>query len=1047
MSLYLFTFAVYAESIGICSIPTNYYLIPAGFRPTHSTITHNPSALCLSPSACRLLPSDNISDTIETNQNSELKVICDRFEEAFSKNDLNRIRFFSDSLIIFLNSHRITDTLLLAKAYYFTGASLANTRREIASLLYFNIALNLLDKYHDDYLKVRVLNFAGYASNKIGDHLKSNDYFTKSLQIETTIYGENSPELIPVYISLGIEKINIRDYEGAIEIFDKTLLLVKRINFSPDPADIALLYQNKGVALANILEYRKAITNLLKALDIYETSLPFDDKQLNLINNIATSYFYLKDYRRCTEFFEKGYNMSSGVYNLASQELIKNYAFVLGRIGDKEKGLKILEDALNSFKRHFTENSREYIELLVNYAEYLRENKLDKEKPFQIYKSCYNYLQQHPWNVNLHNSVTLGYIYSLIDNGKLQEALDSTASILYRNAGLKAPQDYISNPDISYLKNDKTTMDILSAKYLALLELSEVNDDFQALYGSAVTAELMVNILEKIRLRAGEEESRILLGERYRDAYLFAIESFKRFYEKTGNKECFEKVFEYSEKSKAACLLASIRENKGLRAYVPPALADLEKELSIRIGYFEARINQENCKNEPDRENLKIWNEELINATSKRDSLISVFEKNYPDYYRLKYNTKVISYKLLPAIAGKKTNFISYVSADTILYIIVVNSKNNVITTVPADSGLFSDIIFFRNMLSKPDAERDAREDFRLFQEKGYKLYLSLIEPVKKYFISNRLIISPDKELSFIPFEAFLTANNRDTSLYHNRLPFLMNNYDISYTYSATLLSESGNGKPSLFNNALVFAPVYESPLYIDSINIARQESDFPRQILLPLKYAGEEADYVARTVHGKLFSGTEATKQSYINEAGKYDIIHLAMHTIIDENSPVNSGMIFSGSADSVNNIYLRQYEVYGVPLDAKMVVLSSCYTGSGTMYAGEGVLSFARSFLLSGSKSVVMSLWEVDDRSGAEMMKSFYKNIKAGMNKSNALRKARLNYLEQADMQHSLPYFWVNLVIYGDYKPLYIPVYLSIMLLIIIAALAVLYFHFKKR
>ncbi len=1043
--LCLFVFTAFSETKGICSTPSGPFFILSANSDNLS-----PSACCQSPITYHLQPFYNISDTIETNQNSELNVICYRFEEAFKKNDYEKIRFLSDCLIIFLNSSRVSDTLLLAKAYYFAGASLALTQREKASFPYFNKAVELLDKYPDDQLKGRVLHFMGYASNLIEDHLKSNDYFTQSMELKIKEYGEDSPELIPAYISLAIAKLNIRDYNGAIDVFDRALSIVKRANFSQDAARLSLLYQNKGVALANIMEFRQAVTNMLKALEMYETSLdiPFDDNRLNLINNIATSYFYLKDYRRCIEFFKKGYSMTSGVYTMTAQELIKNYAFVLGRLGEKEKGLKILENSLNNFRKYYVENSTEYIELLVNYAEYLRENKIFKENPFLIYKSCYNFLQQHPWNVNLHNRVSLGYINSLIDNGRLQEALDSTASLIYRNAGLKVPEDYISNPDITYLKHDKITIDILRAKYLALLKLSEVNNDFRALSGSAATAELMVNILEKIRLRAGEEESRILLGERYRDAYLFAIESFKRCYELTGKNEYFEKVFEYSEKSKAACLLASIRENKGLRFYVPPTLAGLEKELSIRIGYFEARINQENSKNEPDREKLKIWNEALIYATSKRDSLIGVFEKNYPDYYRLKYNTKVISSESVPEIAGKKTNFISYISADTIIYIIVVNGKNNIIATVPADSSLFSSIISFRNMLSEPDAERNAREDFRLFQETGYELYSSLIEPVKKYFISDRLIISPDKELSFIPFEAFLTANNRDTSLYHNRLQFLMNNYDISYTYSATLLSESGTGKPSFFNNALVFAPLYEFPLVLDSIEIARQETYFTKQVLLPLKYAGEEAEYVTKVVHGKLLSGAMATKQAYTNEAGKYDIIHLAMHTIIDESSPANSGMVFSGSIDSVNNMYLKQYEIYGIPLDAKMVVLSSCYTGSGTMYAGEGVLSFARSFLLSGSKSVLMSLWEVDDKSGAELMKSFYKNIKAGMNKSKALRKARLNYLEQADMQHSLPYYWVNLVIYGDEKPLYIPVYFRILLLIVIAVLPVLfYFYFRKR
>jgi CHAT domain-containing protein len=102
-------------------------------------------------------------------------------------------------------------------------------------------------------------------------------------------------------------------------------------------------------------------------------------------------------------------------------------------------------------------------------------------------------------------------------------------------------------------------------------------------------------------------------------------------------------------------------------------------------------------------------------------------------------------------------------------------------------------------------------------------------------------------------------------------------------------------------------------------------------------------------------------------------------------------------------------------------MVILSSCNTGSGVLHSGEGILSLARGFVYSGSQSVVMSMWEIEDRSGAEIVKSYYRYLKRGASKSNALRRARISYLADSDMLRSHPYFWSSLVIYGNNDPLY--------------------------
>jgi CHAT domain-containing protein len=128
---------------------------------------------------------------------------------------------------------------------------------------------------------------------------------------------------------------------------------------------------------------------------------------------------------------------------------------------------------------------------------------------------------------------------------------------------------------------------------------------------------------------------------------------------------------------------------------------------------------------------------------------------------------------------------------------------------------------------------------------------------------------------------------------------------------------------------------------------------------------------------------------------------------------------------------------------------VLSSCNTGSGFLFSGEGILSLARGFIYSGSQSVVMSMWEIEDRSGTEIVKKFYENLKKGYRKSASLRKARIDFLKNSDQLRSHPYFWSALIVYGNNAPLYYTRYIVTGLVLLGALIIIsiiLYFRNRK-
>ncbi len=273
-----------------------------------------------------------------------------------------------------------------------------------------------------------------------------------------------------------------------------------------------------------------------------------------------------------------------------------------------------------------------------------------------------------------------------------------------------------------------------------------------------------------------------------------------------------------------------------------------------------------------------------------------------------------------------------------------------------------------------------------------------------------------------------------------------MNDFRISYTYSATFLAESLKKDKSLINSLVAFAPVYTGSINVDSLLGGRQAGT---SVLHDLPFARMEAEFITDLTGGELFINDGAKESVFKSEAGKYDIVHLAMHTLLNDQYPMHSKMLFNQEKDPVEDGSLNTYEVYGMALKAKMVVLSSCNTGTGILHSGEGILSLARGFVYAGSQSVVMSMWEIEDRSGTEIVKSFYRYLKKGATKSNALRKARIDYLKNADMLRSHPYFWSSLVVYGNNDPLYFSgkLYIIIGLIFLLICIMLILNYLKSR
>jgi CHAT domain-containing protein len=143
------------------------------------------------------------------------------------------------------------------------------------------------------------------------------------------------------------------------------------------------------------------------------------------------------------------------------------------------------------------------------------------------------------------------------------------------------------------------------------------------------------------------------------------------------------------------------------------------------------------------------------------------------------------------------------------------------------------------------------------------------------------------------------------------------------------------------------------------------------------------------------------------------FRIIHFATHSLLDEKNANRSALVLKLDDDPAEDGFFQAREIYGVKLNADLIVLSACQTAKGKIEKGEGIQGLARAFFYAGTKSVLASLWKIDDRSTAEFMKLFYEYLVDGKTKQEALRLTKIKML---GTEYSEPYYWASFVLIGE-------------------------------
>ena len=534
---------------------------------------------------------------------------------------------------------------------------------------------------------------------------------------------------------------------------------------------------------------------------------------------------------------------------------------------------------------------------------------------------------------------------------------------------------------------------------------------------SLSTFMLAVNLIDQMRTGYKSEQSKFFLGEKGKGTYEKSTRVAMKLYEVTGNESYKKQAFTFSEKSKAGVLLTALRDSEARQfAGLSDSLVEYERTLKIDLAFYDKMLAEEQQKGkEADSAKIALWSDKLFVLKQKYAVLLDVLEDQYPDYYDLKYRTRTLTVReVQDNLLDDNTALVAYATSeiDTCVYIYTVTKSNYTAKTVKVDTLFYEWIKRMRNGIYK--------KRFPLYVHWAYPIYKTLVEPVvnqlKNSTIKN-LVIVPEGLLGYVPFEALLTKEVDENKEDYTALPYLVNDYTISYGYSATLLLDQRNKiKKQSAGNLTAFAPVDFNDQYYDEMI----RGDLGNVSSLPATET--EVNGIA-TLFGKnvkkqkssIFTHKQANEQNAKGpEVRNYKFVHIATHGVINEEKTKLSGLLLYGDTTTVEDGILYAGETYNLKLNANVVVLSACETALGKVQKGEGIIGLTRGFLYSGSTNLVVSLWRVADESTSNLMIDFYSRLISKKSIPQSIKEAKLQMIK--DSKNAAPYYWAPFILIGS-------------------------------
>jgi CHAT domain-containing protein len=515
---------------------------------------------------------------------------------------------------------------------------------------------------------------------------------------------------------------------------------------------------------------------------------------------------------------------------------------------------------------------------------------------------------------------------------------------------------------------------------------------------------------ESIRSQLASDQLRTTFSGQHQRIYNGLVEALMERHKRNPMAGDDRRAFAVLERAKARSLVEAIAELRlDVRQDVDDDLGQREKQLDARIAELQKRLIQPEVSRE-ERARLQQY---LSQAEQEFERLKVEIKLNNPRYAALRY-PEPLSSGDTQRLLDDRTAIVAYLVTPESVFAFMITSGLFRTEKLPVSANTVrARVQNYVDLIA---------EDDEGWQEVSRKLYDELVAPINELLPPevDRLVIIPDDALHYLAFETLI----HDIGSESPSVPrYLLEDFTLSYAPSASVLAELGVSGSTASIAETADVAVFANPTFAPAL---LAQNDSPSTVVrwlyaeeglrvTRIPFSATEAKAVKRYAGGgsTIYTGAEASENRVkTDRLDRFRVIHFATHGLISQQMPARSALVLTPGGDEDGFLQVR--EIYGLKLKSDLVVLSACQTARGQVLAGEGVRGLAQAFLYAGARSVVASLWDVNDERATEFMESFYKNLSSKKSKADALRAAKLELLRQ-DATAS-PRYWAAFVLIGD-------------------------------
>ncbi len=860
-----------------------------------------------------------------------------------------------------------------AKEAYNLGIFYSMNEEYDSAAFYFNEALK--NETADSKFQTSAKTELSKTNEFRGDYTKAISY------IENIIAATDKPEILgKQYSRLGkIYYLRLNDYLKAEEYFRKALKLFEDEN---DSKSVARTLIDIGAVLEQLGRFAESRDMFSKSLELSKSN-GFNILISEIYQNFANSYWYEGDYKPAFDYSFKSADISK--QNNDDKQLYISYntiGLIYWTLNNPAKSLYYLNMSLDISKK--LKDYNDISSTLNNIAIVKRTEKK--------YIESIDYLNQAvEIDKRIKSRWALGYDYrnlgmaylSLNDLKNAKHYLESAYSLSVEiNNYINIVKCGLELGNLNLKLNDFNAADNWYSKSFDLAEKSGIKEVvWRCLFGKAMCfeksdknkallfLEQAVEKIEKTRASLKIEELKNGFVADKKDVY----DKIIKLYIESGN---FDKSFEYLERFKSRSLIDLLGNHK-IKFNDKQTDMLYAKIISnkILIDNFQKQINYEPVEWKKNAISAQISKLELENS----ESLLKMKLIN-PEIESV-VEVNVLSRAELKTYLDSETVILEYYADTDYVYVWIISKDK---------------FDFIKNPVPPNfDLTKSVNNYMRRIQDKAFiddismELYDVLFERVEKYAAGKKYIcVIPNGIMHYIPFSAL---RNKDY--------YLIDKYNIFYLTSASLAKY-------VFKNSRVSQD--EKP----DLKILAVGNPDLGDFNLDLPLSGLEAKSIQFEFNkADILLNKSASKSWIVKNIGNYDVIHLAAHGEFDSVNPLFSALKLHSEKNGDGD--LRALEVFDLKLKADMVALSACQSGLGKIQTGDEIIGLNRAFFYAGTKSIVSSMWRIDDLSTSLLMKHFYRNY-LHLNKIESIRAAQL----KVKSQFPHPMYWAGLFLSGNYN-----------------------------